>query len=228
MKYEIKGDSLPVVICKLEAGDKILTQAGGMSWHTQGISVATEGRGGIGKMLGRAFAGESMFQNIYQAHFNDQEIAFASSFPGTIIPLNVEPGSDGIIIQKQAFLASEITVNTDVFFQKKIGAGLFGGEGFIMLRLTGEGLAFLEVDGSVHEYYLDRGDKMTVDTGHLVAMDYTCRMSIERSGNVKSMLFGGEGFLNTVIQGPGKVYLQSMPISRLRAILNLGGSTDNK
>lgn len=221
MKYEIKGDSLPVVICKLDRGDSVVTQAGGMSWHTEGISVRTKGKGGLGKMLGRAIAGESIFQNIYSSDRDGQEIAFASTFPGAILPLNISRSSE-IIIQKQAFLASDTTVDTSVFFQKKFSAGLFGGEGFIMLKLSGDGIAFLEVDGSVHEYNLAPRERLTVDTGHLVAMDTSCSMSVEAAGNIKSMVFGGEGALNTVITGPGRVYIQSMPLSRLREVLGLG------
>ena len=221
MKYEIKGDSLPVLICKLNAGDEILTQAGGMSWHTEGISVKTKGKGGLGKMLGRAFAGESMFQNIYSASRDGEEIAFASSFPGSILPIEVSRYNE-LIIQKRAFLASETTVDTSMYFQKKLGAGFFGGEGFIMLKLSGDGKAFLEVDGAVHKYELEPGQRIIVDTGHLVAMDSTCSMNIETAGGFKSMMLGGEGLFNTVITGPGKVYLQSMPLDRLRALLSVG------
>ena len=218
MKYEIKGGSLPVVICKLDRGGKVLTQTGGMSWHTQDISVSTGGTGGLGKMFKRALAGESMFQNTYEAHSDNQEIAFASSFPGDII--DVEVGVDkGLIIQKKAFLASDVTVSTDIFFQQRLGTGLFGGEGFIMLKLYGHGMAFLEVDGSVHEYTLAHGEKMIVDTGHLVAMEETCSMSVERAGNLMSNAFGGEGLFNTTVSGPGKIYLQSMPINRLQDLL---------
>lgn len=226
MNYEIKGGNLPVVVCKLNSGQAVLTQAGGMSWHTEGISVQTKGKGGLGKMLGRAFAGESMFQNIYQANYDNQEIAFASNFPGAIIPVDLTSGRD-MIVQKESFLASDLNVETSVFFQKKLGAGFFGGEGFIMLRLSGEGVAFLEVDGSVHKYDLAHGQKIILDTGHLVAMDSSCTMSVEKAGNIKSMMLGGEGAFNTVVTGPGVVYLQSMPIQRLRAILNIGAQSKN-
>lgn len=226
MKYEIKGGSLPVVICKLDRGEKVLTQTGGMSWHTQDISVSTGGTGGLGKMFKRALAGESMFQNTYEAHSDNQEIAFASSFPGDII--DVEVGRDeGLIIQKKAFLASDVTVSTDIFFQQKLGAGLFGGEGFIMLKLYGHGTAFLEVDGSVHEYTLAHGEKMIVDTGHLVAMEETCSMSVERAGNLMSNVLGGEGLFNTTVSGPGKIYLQSMPLNRLQDLITANIKTTN-
>ena len=226
MKYKIEGGSLPVVICKLDRGEKVLTQSGGMSWHTQDISVSTGGTGGIGKMFKRAFAGESMFQNTYEAHSDNQEIAFASSFPGDIIDVRVGEGR-GLVVQKEAFLASDVTVSTDIFFQQRLGAGLFGGEGFIMLKLYGHGMAFLEVDGSVHEYTLAHGEKMIVDTGHLVAMEDTCSMNVERAGNLMSNVFGGEGLFNTTVSGPGKVYLQSMPLNRLQDLMTANIRTSN-
>lgn len=218
MRYEIKGGSLPVAIIKLNRGERILTQSGGMSWHTGGISVQTKGMGGIGKMIKRSLSGESMFQNIYQADEDNQEIALASTFPGDILPFDVGK-SESLIVQSKSFLASDVGVKSDIFFQKRIGSGLFGGEGFIMLKLTGEGFAFLEVDGSVHEYMLRAGEKMIVDTGHMIAMEETCTMSIEKAGNIKSMFLGGEGAFNTVIAGPGKLYLQSMPLNRLQALI---------
>lgn len=220
MKYEIKGGSLPVVICTLDQGESMVTQAGGMSWHTQGIKVETKGRGGIGKMIGRAFSGESMFQNKYTSQGNQEEIAFASTFPGAILPVEISSTNE-LIVQKRAFLASQEGVDTGVFFQKKLAAGFFAGEGFIMIKLSGDGLAFLEIDGSVHEHMLGRGEKITVDTGHVAAIDSTCSMNIESAGGMKSMLLGGEGLFNTVVTGPGRVFIQSMPISRLRSTLGL-------
>ncbi len=220
-QYEIKGGNLPVVICKLNKGESVLTEAGGMSWHTSEISVSTKGKGGFGKMLGRAFAGESMFQNTYTAHADNQEIAFASSFPGEILDVDISPSNE-IVIQKRAFLASDTTVSSEVFFQKKLGAGLFGGEGFIMLKPYGEGKAFLEVDGSIHQYDLKPGEKIVIDTGHLVAMDSSCSLDIEKAGDLKSMFLGGEGLFNTVITGPGRIYIQSMPLARLQALMNIG------
>lgn len=223
MKFEIKGDSLPVVIFDLDIGDSLVSQAGGMSWHTEDIMLSTEGRGGIGGMLGRALVGESIFQNVYTAKSNKQEIAFASSFPGAIIPVQLT-GQNSLIVQKEAFLVSEIGVNTSIFIQKRVGAGFFGGEGFIMLSLTGEGMAFLEADGGVHEYTLEAGEKMTLSTGYLIAMDATCTMSIKAAGNVKSILFGGEGLVNSTVVGPGRIFIQSMPLKKLRESLKIGVS----
>lgn len=220
MIYEITGGNLPVVKCKLNKRETMVTQSGGMSWRTKDFRITTRGRGGLGKMLGRALAGESLFQNIYTALDNGQEIAFASSFPGEIMPVELGTGKS-LIIQKQSFLAAEEDVTIGTYLQEKISSGLFGGEGFIMLRLSGKGMAFLEVTGSLHEHTLRKGEKLIVSTGHIVALDSSCGMSIEKAGNAKNMLLGGEGFFNTVITGPGKVYTQSMPLRKLRQTLTV-------
>ena len=162
----------------------------------------------------RMFSGEAMFQNIYTAQGGQGVIAFASSFPGSIIPFQITPGNS-IVVQKRGFLAAEAGVELSVFFQKRMGAGFFGGEGFIMQKLSGQGMAFAEIDGSVVEYDLQPGQQIIVDTGYLAAMTESCQISIQSIKGVKNVLFGGEGLFNTVITGPGKVYLQSMPISSL-------------
>ena len=212
MQYEIRGDQLPVVICNLAPGEQMITERGSMSWMSPNMKMETTSNGGIGKALGRMFAGEAMFQNRYTAQGGNGMIAFASSFPGSIRALQITPDRP-MIVQKSAFLASETGVELSVFFQKKLGAGLFGGEGFIMQRLTGNGVAFVEIDGSVMEYDLGAGDQIIVDTGYLAMMDASCSMDIVTVPGVKNMFFGGEGIFNTVIKGPGKVYLQTMPIS---------------
>ena len=209
MKYSIEGTPLPVVICDLEAGEKMITEKGAMSWMTPNMKMETIG-GGVGKMMGRMFSGESMFQNHYTAEGGPGQIAFASSFPGTIIPFEIAPGKE-LIAQKSAFLASTSGVELSVAFQKKIGTGLVGGEGFIMQRLSGTGMAFIEIDGYVKEYELAEGQSMIVDTGYLAAMESTCKMDVTQVKGLKNKLLGGEGFFNTVVTGPGKIYLQSMP-----------------
>ena len=158
------------------------------------------------------FAGEAMFQNRYTAQGGPGMIAFASSFPGDIRAFEIGPGRE-LVVQKSGFLASEATVELSVFFQKRLGAGLFGGEGFIMQRLSGRGIVFTEFDGFVMEYDLSAGQSIIVDTGYLAAMDVTCSMDIQAVPGVKNMVFGGEGLFNTVVTGPGRVYLQTMPIS---------------
>ena len=174
--------------------------------------------GGIGRALGRMFAGEAMFQNRYTAQGGPGMIAFASSFPGSIRAFTIAPGRE-IIVQKSGFLAAEESVTLSVTFQKKLGSGFFGGEGFIMQKLSGSGVAFTEFDGHVMEYDLAPGQSMIVDTGYLAAMDATCSMDIQAVPGVKNMLFGGEGVFNTVVTGPGKIYLQTMPISAVAGTL---------
>ena len=197
MRYEIKGDTLPVVVCYLENGERMITERGSMSWMSPNMKMETTSNGGIGKAFGRMFSGEALFQNRYTATGGNGMIAFASSFPG----------------QKSGFLASEEGVDLSIFFQKKFGAGFFGGEGFIMQRLSGNGIAFLEFDGHVVEYELRPGQQIVVDTGYLAAMDATCSMEIQTVPGLKNMVFGGEGVFNTVVTGPGHVWLQTMPIS---------------
>ena len=216
MKYEIKGNDLPVVICYLENGETMITERGSMSWMSPNMKMETTSNGGIGKALGRMFAGEAFFQNRYTATGGNGMIAFASSFPGQIRPWEIGPGRE-VIVQKSGFLAAEESVELSVFFQKKLGAGLFGGEGFIMQRLSGRGTAFLEFDGHVVEYNLQPGQQIVVDTGYLAAMDATCNMEIKSVPGLKNMVFGGEGLFNTVITGPGRVWLQTMPLSGVAA-----------
>lgn len=217
MKYQILGDTLPVVVCELENGEKMITEGGGMSWMSPNMKMETTTNGGIGKAFGRMFSGEKIFQNIYTAQGNGM-IAFASSFPGSIKAFDIAPGQE-MIFQKSAFLAGESGVEMSVFFNKKLGAGLFGGEGFIMQRISGYGTAFAEFDGHVVEYELQPGQQIVVDTGHLAAMTATCSIDIQAVPGVKNMLFGGEGVFNTIISGPGHVWLQTMPISNVAGVL---------
>lgn len=216
-KYEIKGDNLPVVICELAPGESMITERGSMSWMTSNITMETSG-GGMNKMLGRLASGDSAFQNVYTAQGGDGSIAFAASFPGSIKAIELEPGRS-VIVQKTAFLASDPTVELSIHFQKKIGKGLFGGEGFIMQKLSGSGTAFIEISGAVIEYELAAGQQLTVGTGHLVAMDDTCTMDIEMVKGAKNVLLGGEGLFNTVVKGPGKVTLQTMPLINVANML---------
>ena len=211
MRYEIQGDTLPVVICEVENGETLITERGSMSWMSPNMQMETTSGGGLGRALGRMFAGDSLFLNRYTARGGAGMIAFASSFPGSIRAFEIGPGRE-LILQKRGFLAAEESVNLSVHFQKKLGAGFFGGEGFIMQRLSGRGIAFAEFDGHVVEYDLQPGQAIIVDTGYLAAMEATCSMEIQTVPGVKNMLFGGEGLFNTVIVGPGRIWLQSMPV----------------
>ncbi|MBR3785358.1 MAG: TIGR00266 family protein [Firmicutes bacterium] len=211
MKYKLIGDNLPAVICEVEPGETLITESGAMAWMSPNMKMETTSNGGFGKALGRMFSGDTLFQNRYTAQAGPGQIAFASSFPGSIRPVEIAPGKE-LIVQKRSFLASEATVNLSIHFQKKIGSGLFGGEGFIMQRLSGQGTAFIEIDGAAVEYQLEAGQSMIVDTGYLAAMDATCSMEIVTVPGLKNMFLGGEGIFNTVVRGPGKIVLQTMPI----------------
>lgn len=210
MNYEIKGGNLPVVICHLKKGEYMLSDSGAMSCMDPVMKMETTS-GGLSKAFGRMFSGETIFQNQYQAT-EDGMIAFASSFPGSIKAIEVNPGHE-IIVQKSAFLAGSENIEVSVFLNKKISSGLIGGEGFIMTKIKGTGTVFLEIDGSAIEYDLLPGQQMIIDTGYLAMMEATCTMEIQSIKGIKNKLLGGEGFFNTVITGPGKIILQTMPIS---------------
>lgn len=213
LKYEIEGGSLPVVICYPEAGQTICTQSGAMSWMSPNMKMETNS-GGIKKMLGRLFSGDSIFMNEFTPQNGSGMIAFSSSFPGSIIPYEVTPGN-GIIVQKSGFLAMEKGLDLSIYFQKRLGTGFFGGEGFIMQKISGTGLTFIEIDGYCKEYELGVGESIVVDTGYLAAMSETCEMEIQTVKGIRNALFGGEGIFHTRITGPGKVYIQSMPITNM-------------
>lgn len=209
---------MPVVICHLQEGESMKTEKGAMSWMSPNMVMQTNAGGGIGKAFSRAFTGESMFQNVYTAQDGAGMIAFASSFPGAILAISVSP-SRTIVAQKHAFLAMESGVDMKLFFQKRFGSGMFGGEGFIMQQFQGNGMVFLEIDGSVVEYDLQPGQSMLLDNGYLAAMDATVSIEIEKVNGIGNVLFGGEGLFNTKVTGPGHVWLQSMPISQMASVL---------
>lgn len=214
MQYEIKGTPLPVLIMNLSAGEQIKTEQGAMSWMSPNMEMSTNAGGGIGKAFGRMFSGESMFQNVYTCRGGDGLLACASSFPGEILPIQIS-ADHTIAAQKSAFLACESGVEMSIHFQKKGLAGFFGGEGFILQKFTGNGIVFLEIDGSVIEYTLAAGQSLVVDTGILAAMDLSVAVDIQSVKGVGNALFGGEGFFNTVLTGPGRIWLQTMPKSTL-------------
>ena len=218
MQYQIAGEPLPVVTCQLAAGETMITERGSMSWMTPNMKMETTTNGGLGKAFGRLLAGEALFQNRYTAQGGPGLIAFASSFPGSIRAFEIGPGKE-LVVHKSGFLAAEAGVELSVFFQKKLGSGFFGGEGFIMQKLSGQGIAFAEFDGHVVEYELAAGQSLVVDTGYIAAMDATCSMDIVTVPGVKNAFFGGEGLFNTVVSGPGHIWLQTMPISSVAAVL---------
>ena len=232
IKYEIEGGNLPVLICHPEVGQTLCSERGAMSWMSPNMRMDTNTGGGFKKALGRLFAGESIFLNEYTATNGTGMIAFASSFPGSIIPIQVTP-SNGLIVQKRGFLAMEKGLDLSIYLQKRLGSGLFGGEGFIMQKVSGNGMIFLEIDGYCKEYELGVGQQIIVDTGYLAAMSDTCTMDIQTVQGAKNIFLGGEGLFHTVITGPGKVYIQSMPVINTAQALspylkiNTGSSSDN-
>ena len=214
MRYEIKGGAFPVVVCELADGEQMITEKGSMVWMSPNMQMDTRG-GGLGKIFSKAFSGESMFQNIYTARGAGM-IAFGSSFPGQIKAVTIAPGQD-MILQKTAFLAAEPGVELSIHFNKKLGTGLFGGEGFIMQRLSGSGVAFAEIDGELVEYELREGQQIVADTGNGAGFTAGVKMEIQQVPGMKNKLLGGEGLFNTLLTGPGRVWLQTMPISSVAA-----------
>ena len=217
MEYEIRGGSFPIVVCKLQKGEKMKNETGAMAYMTSDMKMETTTGGGLLKGLGRALSGDTIFLNFFTAESDNQEIGFSACSPGKIMPIRLN-GSNSIIGQKNAFLAAEESVNLDIYFKNKLGAGIFGGEGFILQKFTGEGMVFLEIDGDVIEYDLQPGEKLLADPGHIAAMEETVDFDIERVKGTKNILFG-EGLFFTRLTGPGKVWIQTMPISRLAEAL---------
>ena len=214
MEYEIIGGSFPVVECYLERNERMITEGGSMVWMSPNMEMETTGAGGFGRL----FSGESIFQNIYTARGGNGMIAFGSSFPGKIAVVDVSKGD--WIFQKTAFLASQDTVSISVEFRKKASVGFFGGEGFIMQRFSGSGLAFVEVDGEMKEIVLKPGQKIVVDTRNVLGYEAGVNMDIVSVKGLKNKLLGGEGLFNTILTGPGTVWLQTMPVSSVaRAII---------
>ena len=217
MEYEIKGGSFPIVICKLQKGETMKNETGAMAFMTSGMKMDTNTGGGLLKGIGRALSGDTIFLNFFTAEEDNQQVGFSACTPGKIMPIRLN-GSNTIIGQKNAFLAAEDGVDLDIHFRNKLGAGIFGGEGFILQKFSGNGIVFLEIDGEVIEHDLQPGEKILVDPGHIAAMEESVDFDIERVKGVKNVLFG-EGLFFARLQGPGKVWLQTMPISRLAEAL---------
>jgi uncharacterized protein (TIGR00266 family) len=217
MNYRIEGGSLPVAILNLSAGEVVISESGGRSWMRGPVLTETTSYGGAKKVFSRMFSGESLFMSRYTAQ-GDAEIAFASSFPGNILVRELAPG-ESVICQKSSFLCGMGNLDISIHFQKKLGRGLFGGEGFIMQKITGPGIVFVEVDGYSPVYELAPGERLICDTGVVAMMDASCGFDIQMVKGAKNMFFGGEGFFDTVVTGPGKVYMQSMTIEHLASLI---------
>ena len=218
MQYEIIGEAFPAVRCMLAKGEAMKCEGGSMSWMDRGIEMSTEGGGGLGKALGRALSGEKIFFNRFACKAPQGEIVFSSSFPGRIIPVQLAAGQT-IIAQKSAFLACEETVNVDIHFRGKVGAGIFGGMGFIMQKFTGPGTVFLEIHGGLASYELAAGEEKVVDGPHLAIIGSGVNFEIEKIKGMKNIMLGGEGLFNTIVHGPGKIWLQTIPIPNVAAAI---------
>ena len=208
MHYSIFGGNLPAVTLKLNPGESIYTQSGGMTWMTGGMKMETNMKGGLLKGLGRMLSGDSLFIATYSSTAPDQEITISSTFPGAIAAIDVSGGD--VIAQKNAFLCAEPGVALSAHVVKNLNSGLFGGEGFVLQRLSGTGLAFIEIDGAVCEKTLAPGEVLIVDTGNIAAYEARVQYEVTMVKGFKNVLFGGEGLLNTRLTGPGKVWLQTM------------------
>ncbi len=214
MRYEIRGDGLPVVMMELDRGESVFTESGGMGWMSNEIDMSTNMEGGLFGGIARKLSGESLFMTTYTSRANGSKIAFPSSMPGKIIDMKLGNGQS-IICQKKTFLCAERSVNLEMHFRKRLGSGLFGGEGFILQRISGPGIAFMEIDGEVVEYELAPGEILKVDTGHVAMFEPTVDFDIEMVKGFKNIFFGGEGLFLAKLKGPGKVWLQTMPIMNL-------------
>lgn len=218
MRYEIQGTVLQSLDIHLNAGEAVFTESGGMAWFKGAINMETNTRGGLMAGLGRALAGESLFMTTYECTSGLGQITFTPEAPGKVVPIQLSDGQV-VICQRDAFMCAENTVKLEMHFRKRLGAGLFGGEGFILQKVTGPGTAFFEVPGEVREYTLGSGEELRVDPGHLAIFDPTVEYDIGRVKGVKNILFGGEGLFLATLKGPGRVWLQTMPISNLAAKL---------
>ena len=213
MEYKVIGQTVPVVEMRLNAGETIYTQSGGMAYQSEGIEMTTNARGGIMKSLGRMFTGESIFMANYTARKNGAMVAFASTVPGGIVPVDLSKFSNGMIMQKGAFLCAESNVDVSVAFTKRFSAGLFGGEGFILQKATGNGYVFLEIDGDIIQKELAPGEVLKVNTGNVVALEPSVSYEVETVKGLGNIFLGGEGLFLTKLVGPGKVILQSQNFS---------------
>ena len=214
MQYQIKGTITPHLEVQLGPGETVFTESGVMAWMDESIEMNTGGSGGLGGMFGRMISGEGLFVTKFSSQSGGGMVAFTPEAPGTVIPIELGAG-ESIIAQKDAFLVAEESVTFEVTFNRKLGAGLFGGEGFIMQKFTGPGTMFAAIGGEVQEYDLASGQTLKVDTGHLAMFEPSVTYDITRVKGVTNMIFGGEGLFLATVTGPGKVWLQRMPLSNL-------------
>lgn len=219
MRYEIQGTTLQTLDIYLNAGESVFTESGGMAWMKGDIDMSTNTRGGLLKGLARSLAGESLFLTTYTSKGGEGMVTFTPEAPGAIIPVELA-ANQSRICQKDAFMVAQESVTLEVHFRKKLGAGFFGGEGFILQKLTGPGIAWVEIAGETREYTLQAGETMQVDPGHIAMYEPSVNYDISRVKGVTNMLFGGEGIFLATLKGPGKIWLQSLPLANLASKLS--------
>ena len=225
--YQILGDDLQAVVVELDPGEAVQAEAGAMLYMENGIEMNTGTDGGIFKGLKRAVTGESFFITTFKhGGSGKSHVAFAAPYPGRIIPLDMKALGGSLLCQKDAFLCCAYGIDITIAFTKRLGAGMFGGEGFILQRLAGDGLAFAHAGGAIIVKDLAHGEHLRVDTGCLVAFQESVDYDIKFVGGFKNALFGGEGLFFASLTGPGRVYLQTLPLSRLsdRILSAVGGN----
>ncbi len=213
MEYRIIGTTMPLIEITLEKGETVKSQAGAMKWMTNNLLMETSISGGVIGAVKRKMVGEGIFFNFFTGKENGSTVAFGHTYPGMIIPLDVTAKS--YICQQRAFLCAAESVKLDIALHKKLRVGFFGGEGFIMQRLTGKGIAFLEIDGECVEINLQKGESIKVETGAVGAIEDSVQMSIAMVRGLGNIFFGGEGLFLTTLTGPGRVWLQTMPIQNM-------------
>ncbi|MBU0510857.1 MAG: TIGR00266 family protein [Chloroflexi bacterium] len=218
MEYKIYGTVMQTLDVHLKQGESIYTESGGMAWMRGNIAMETSTKGGIMSGLGRALSGESLFMTTYTCQSPNGLVVFTPEFPGKVLDINLAAGQS-LICQKDAFMCAQDSVKLEMHFRKKLGAGLFGGEGFILQKITGPGVAFVEIPGEVREYTLEAGAVMKVDPGHIAMFEPGVTYDITRVKGLKNILFSGEGLFLASLKGPGKIWLQSLPLSNLAAKL---------
>lgn len=218
MRYDIAGTVMQTVTIELAEKEGLFANTGSMSWMTPNIRMETTAKGGIWEGIKRSFAGGSLFLATFTGAGPGAKVTFAGDLPGKVVPMELAQG-EARICQKEAFLAAQESVTFDIFFQKRLGAGLVGGEGFILQRLTGPGTAFVAIDGELVEVSLAKGEGLLVDTGHVGMFEPTIDFDIQVMKGFKNIIFGGEGIFLASLKGPGKVWLQTLPAGRLAARL---------
>lgn len=216
MQHKIEGNVFPTLEIQLSKGESVYTQAGAMAWMSEGLSMSTSTRGGLMAGLGRALAGESLFMTTYSCDASSGWIVFTPQAPGRIMEFTLGAGQS-LICQKDTFLAAQESVTIEMHFRKRLGAGFFGGEGFILQKISGPGTVFLEIPGEVHERTLSSGEKILIDPGHIAFFEPNVKYDINTVKGLKNVLFAGEGLFLATLSGPGKIWLESMPLSNLAA-----------